>query len=78
MKNIDCLGDNCPVPVMKLQKALNAAKPGDSFMLVTDHSCVPRSIEQFAKAKGLGFVADEVMTGVWELHLSLPAADEHK
>lgn len=72
MKDIDCLGDACPVPVMKLQKELNAARPGDNFMLVTDHSCVPRSIEQFAKTRGLGFVAEEVMAGVWELHLTVP------
>ena len=75
MKRIDCLGDLCPLPVMRLQNELDKARPGESFMLVTDHSCVTRSIQELSKAKGLVFRADEVINGVWELHLAVPESD---
>ena len=40
-KVIDCFGDICPVPVIKIEKELKTIQPGDEFMLVTDHSCTP-------------------------------------
>ncbi len=40
MKKIDCLGDMCPVPVMKLQRETKKMKPGESVLLITDHSCI--------------------------------------
>ena len=32
MKTIDCLGDICPLPVMKLQKETKKMQPGDSVI----------------------------------------------
>ena len=72
MDTIDCLGEMCPLPSMRLQKQLREAKPGDSFLLVTDHSCVPRSIGEYCSKKGLLFAQDEVMSGVWELRITVP------
>lgn len=47
---IDCFGDICPVPLIKLERALKNTTPGDTVTLVTDHSCVPESIiDKFGK-----------------------------
>ncbi|SBW08387.1 conserved hypothetical protein [uncultured delta proteobacterium] len=67
---LDCLGEICPVPVMRLQKALKDNAGYENILLITDHSCVPKSIGEFCRAKKLGYVADEVINGVWELHIT--------
>ena len=67
MVTIDCLGEICPVPIMRLQQAL---KGGEEILLITDHSCVPKVIEDFCLSKKLGYLADEVINGVWELHIT--------
>lgn len=75
MLTLDCLGEICPVPVMRLQKALkDIGKSGEEILLITDHSCVPKSIADFCRSKKLGFMADEVINGVWELYIT-PKAD---
>jgi len=64
---IDCFGDICPVPLIKLERALKTMVPGDSVILVTDHSCVPESVaDRFGSAHIL-VDSDEVMNGVWEI-----------
>ena len=52
MNKIDCFGDICPVPILKMQKELSHLAPDDSFMMVVDHSCVIESIKEYlAKSK---------------------------
>ncbi|SCZ79415.1 sulfurtransferase TusA family protein [Acidaminobacter hydrogenoformans] len=64
---IDCFGDICPVPLIKLERALKNIGPGDSVTLVTDHSCVPESVmDKFGKQR-LQIDSDEVMNGIWEI-----------
>lgn len=64
---IDCFGDICPVPLMKIQQALKAIKDGESFMLVADHSCVVESISEYYEDTQHLIHLDEVMNGVWEI-----------
>lgn len=70
MITLDCLGEICPVPIMRLQQALKRNADAGEILLITDHSCVPKSVEDFCRSKKLGYVADEVMNGVWELHIT--------
>lgn len=67
MKKIDCLGQICPVPVMRLQKELSAIKQKEEVMLVTDHSCTCKSVQEFCRAKDLTYTCEEVMNGIWEI-----------
>lgn len=67
---LDCLGEICPVPVMRLQKALKDNAGDAELLLITDHSCVPKSVGEFCRSKKLGYAADEVMNGVWELRIT--------
>jgi TusA-related sulfurtransferase len=64
---IDCFGDICPVPLIKLERALKTMVPGDSVTLVTDHSCVPESVMDRFESEHIFVDSDEVMNGVWEI-----------
>jgi len=70
MVKIDCLGDMCPVPVLRLKTVIDSIKNGEECMLVTDHSCTISNIEAFCKANNLKFDTEEVINGVWEVIIS--------
>ena len=50
MYELDCLGDMCPIPIMKLKQCKQIKEKGGQLKLVTDHSCVVESILQEAEA----------------------------
>ncbi len=63
IKVLDCFGDICPLPVIKVEKQLREMNKGESFMLITDHSCVKESIiDKYPDA-----IIVEPMNGVWEI-----------
>jgi len=67
MKEIDCLGEMCPIPVMRIKQALQNMKPNDSVKVITDHSCVHQSILVHFDKKDLLVSSEEVMNGIWEI-----------
>ncbi len=67
---IDCLGDVCPIPIMKIQQNLSRIKEGTAHMLVTDHSCTLTSVAGFCKNHKLNYNSTEVQNGVWEIIIS--------
>ncbi|EOD00820.1 sulfurtransferase TusA family protein [Caldisalinibacter kiritimatiensis] len=70
MKKIDCLGDVCPIPVIKAKKELHNMKSGESFMIVTDHSCTLESLVELLKKYDVEYNVDEVINGVWEITIT--------
>jgi len=64
---IDCFGDICPLPILKIEKKLKEIGPGEEFMLVTDHSCTVESIKQIYSKRKVEFRIEEVLNGVWEV-----------
>lgn len=70
MKKINCFGDICPVPMLKLQKSLEGMAINESVMIVVDHSCVTESIKEYYKVSKYNIVIDEVINGVWEITVS--------
>ncbi len=78
MQIIDCFGDFCPLPLLKALKACKLLSEGESFMLVTDHSCTVESImERFQNTK-YHMLVDEVMNGVWEITITYKQNAEEK
>jgi tRNA 2-thiouridine synthesizing protein A len=67
MDTIDCLGDMCPIPIIKIQKELKKMNPGTSIKVITDHSCVSQSIKDHFSHKNISLEFDEVMNGIWEI-----------
>jgi len=67
MEKINCFGDICPIPLMRLQQQLKQIKSGESIMLVVDHSCVVESISDYYSDSSNSITIDEVINGVWEI-----------
>lgn len=71
LKVIDCFGDICPVPILKIEKQLEKTPQGGEFMLVIDHSCVLESIKDVYKNRNIDISIEEVMNGVWEIYFKV-------
>ncbi len=67
MKKVDCLGDICPIPIIKTKKVLKSIKSGESFMIVTDHSCSLENLLILLKNYNVEYESEEVINGVWEI-----------
>ncbi|MDY0242849.1 MAG: sulfurtransferase TusA family protein [Rhodospirillaceae bacterium] len=66
-KTLDCLGEACPVPLVKTQKALAAMEIGDVLVVAIDHSCAMKNIPEWADKAGHNFEIDEVEGGRWDI-----------
>lgn len=67
---IDCLGDMCPIPMIKFQNIEAAVKEGKAFIIVTDHSCASENIMDYCKNRKYPFTVKEPISGVWEIHVN--------
>jgi len=70
LKKIDCFGDICPVPIIKIEKQLKTLPEGEVLEVVTDHSCTVESVTN--KYKNHNIEIEEVINGVWEIRISKP------
>lgn len=64
---IDCLGEACPVPLMKAQKALEKLDVGDVLIVQIDHSCAMKNVPEWAREAGHNVEIEEVDDGEWEV-----------
>lgn len=69
MHEIDCLGDMCPIPILKLKQCQEIKEKGGQLKLVTDHSCVVESISGYCRQKKLSIKVVEPMNGIWEIYV---------
>ncbi len=69
MKELNCLGDMCPLPLMKLMKIMKS-KPHETVKIITDHSCSAENIRDYCKKRNLRLEEYEPISGVWELIIS--------
>ena len=67
MLELDCLGDMCPIPIMKLKLCDSLTRSGDQVRLVTDHSCVLESVSDYCLKRNLRMETEEPMNGIWEI-----------
>lgn len=67
MKTVDCLGDMCPIPVLKTKKELKNMASGETLKIITDHSCVLESVSNKFKKHRITY--EEVINGVWEIYI---------
>lgn len=59
MQIIDARGHRCPVPTLKLQKALAALAPGDEVRLIADDPMARIDVPHFAGGAGHEILATE-------------------
>jgi len=51
MKELDCLGLSCPIPLIRLQKTI-AAHPGDTIVMKVDTETAREHATRLAEGKG--------------------------
>ncbi len=64
---IDCFGDYCPVPILRIREQLKNIEVGESFVLVSDHSCVVSNARNTFSKENVKLDVFEPMNGVWEI-----------
>ena len=65
--SLDCLGEACPVPLMKTQKEIEKLGVGDVLIVNIDHSCAMKNIPEWARNQGYNVEGEEVDDGEWEV-----------
>ena len=66
-RTLDCLGEACPVPLIRTQRALQELAIGDVLIVQIDHSCAMKNLPEWAEKAGHNFEIQEVDDGQWEI-----------
>ncbi len=64
---LDCLGEACPVPIVKTEKKLKELEIGDVLIVQIDHSCAMKNVPEWARKEGHDVEIEEVDDGEWEV-----------
>ena len=64
---LDCMGEACPVPLIKAEKALEKMDAGDTLIISIDHSCAMKNVPEWARKQGHNVEVEEVDDGEWEV-----------
>jgi TusA-related sulfurtransferase len=64
---LDCLGEACPVPLVKAESALKNLEVGDVLVVQIDHSCAVKNVPEWARKEGHFVDIEEVDDGEWEI-----------
>jgi len=63
---LDCLGEACPIPLIKAEKAIAKLDSGDILIVLLDHSCAMKNVPEWARKQGHNVEIEEVDDGEWE------------
>ena len=63
---LDCLGEACPVPLVKAENKLKELNVGDVLIVLLDHSCAMKNVPEWARKEGHNVEIEEVDDGEWE------------
>ncbi len=66
---LDCLGEACPIPIVKSEKAIVDLDAGDLLIVQVDHSCAMKNLPEWARAQGFNVEIEEVEDGEWEVFI---------
>jgi len=69
VKKLDLVGEVCPVPLIKTEKAINNLSRGKSLEIVTDHTQAVRNIMEFLDDRSLEFEIEELKAGIWQIEV---------
>lgn len=64
---LDCMGEACPIPLMKTEKKLAGLAVGDVLIVSIDHSCAMKNVPEWARTQGHNVEIEEVGDGEWEV-----------
>lgn len=72
VKNLDCLYEACPIPLIKAVKELKKMKSGDILILHSDQSCIGAIVEEWGEQNNYPIRVVELNDGEWEVYIQKP------
>ena len=64
---VDCIGENCPVPLVETRKAIRKAGKGDLIEVTGTHPASKKEIPMAIRAMGLELLDVTEAEGVWKI-----------
>lgn len=64
---LDCMGEACPIPLIKAEKKMAELSAGDLLFISIDHSCALKNVPEWARKLGHNVEVEEVDDGEWEI-----------
>lgn len=72
VRDLDCLYESCPIPLIKAVKELKTMNSGDILVVHSDQSCVGVIMEEWAQQNNYQVKLIETDTGEWEVYIQKP------
>ena len=69
VRDLDCLYEECPIPLIKAMKELRTMHSGDILVVHSDESCAGVIMEEWAEQNGYQVKLVETETGEWEVYI---------
>ena len=76
MVEVDARGHRCPIPTLRLRRALEQAAAGDEVALLADDPLARVDVPHFLRERGLELVRAEPEGAAWRFVVRAPAAPQ--
>lgn len=72
VRDLDCLYETCPIPLIKAIKELRTLNSGDILVVHSDESCVGPIMTEWANQNNYQIKIVETEAGEWEVYIQKP------
>lgn len=69
VRDIDCLYEACPIPILKAIKELRTMNLGDILVLHSDQSCIGVMVEEWGEKNNYPIRVVETENSEWEIYI---------
>lgn len=66
---LDCIGEPCPLPLMKVEEKIESLAAGEELVIEVDHTCAMTNVPEWARKQGYKVETREVNFGEWEIKI---------
>jgi len=64
---LNCLGEACPIPLIRTQREMETMAAGDVLTVNIDYTCAVKGVPGWAKEQGHKVDIEEVGEGEWDI-----------
>lgn len=65
--HLDVLGEMCPLPILRAEKAFQKLQAGDVLVVTTDHSCAMKGIPLHFRKHAARTTVQPAARGIWKI-----------
>jgi TusA-related sulfurtransferase len=70
---LDCLGEACPIPLVKAENKMKELAVGDTLIVIIDHSCALKNVPEWGRKNNHIVEVEESGDGEWEIFIEKTA-----